>query len=377
MFSMVGTKAHSTRKRMLSNLYSKSFLQSSDTLKLISHTMIYDRLLPILFEAASSGSLVDIYELNQAFTMDFVSAFIYGLTNATNFLQDVPRRKFMLQQYHCRKDFEFYYQEVPNLLAWAEALGIPLLPKWYHEANELMAAWNLALCDKAEKHLGSNDPDSEPTVYKHLKLSMAKQLASDSDGSNVNADEIELQRLDIVCEVFDHLTAGHETSAVGLTYLFWELSKRPHLQAALRKELQTLSPTVTYPGTSHSLCNLPHPKLIDTLPLLQAVVMETLRLHAPIPGIQPRMTPHPRSSLAGYDNIPPNTRVNAQAYSLHRNPDVFPDPETWQPHRWLKVGDSTELEEMKRWFWAFGSGARMCVGSNLALQGMSTRSVGM
>ncbi|KAN0071469.1 Cytochrome P450 [Elaphomyces granulatus] len=355
---MVGSKAHSARKRMLSNIYSKSFLQSSDTLKIISHTMIYDRLLPVLFEAASSGSLIDIYDLNQAFTMDFISAFIFGLANATNFLQDVPTRKFMLQKYHCRKDFEFYYQEVPNLLAWTEALGIPLLPKWYHEANELMAAWNLALCENAEKHLGSNEPDLEPTVYKQLKLSMAKQLASGSDGSSVKADEIKLQRLEIACEMYDQLTAGHETSAVGLTYLCWELSKRPHLQAALRKELQTLSPAVTYPITSHSLHSLPHPKLIDALPLLQAVVMETLRLHAPIPGIQPRTTPYPTSSLAGYDRIPPNTRVNAQAYSLHRNPEVFPDPESWQPHRWLKEDDSAELEEMQRWFWAFGSGRR-------------------
>lgn len=97
--------------------------------------------------------------------------------------------------------------------------------------------------------------------------------------------------------------------------------------------------------------------------------METLRLHAPIPGIQPRVTPYPTTSLCGYDNIPPNTRVNAQAYSLHRNPEVFPEPETWQPKRWLKPHDSPEMEEMRRWFWAFGSGGRMCVGSNLAVQG--------
>ena len=59
-------------------------------------------------------------------------------------------------------------------------------------------------------------------------------------------------------------------------------------------------------------------------------------------------------------------RVNAQAYSLHRNEEAFPKAEEWIPDRWLgKVPGETEKKE--RWFWAFGSGGRMCVGSNFAM----------
>lgn len=97
--------------------------------------------------------------------------------------------------------------------------------------------------------------------------------------------------------------------------------------------------------------------------------METLRLHSPIPGIQPQITPAPFTTLAGYDKIPRKTRVNAQAYSLHRNHDVSPNPGSFLPDRWLKPMDSVELGNMRRWLWAFGSGGRMCVRSNLALQG--------
>ncbi|KAG5294627.1 cytochrome P450 monooxygenase [Histoplasma ohiense] len=96
--------------------------------------------------------------------------------------------------------------------------------------------------------------------------------------------------------------------------------------------------------------------------------METLRLHSPIPGIQPPITPAPSTTLAGYDKIPRKTRVNVQAYSLHRNHDVFPNPGSFLPDRWLKPMDSVELGNMRRWLWAFGSGGRMCVGSNLAPQ---------
>ncbi|EER41867.1 cytochrome P450 monooxygenase [Histoplasma capsulatum H143] len=117
---------------------------------------------------------------------------------------------------------------------------------------------------------------------------------------------------------------------------------------------------------------LPHPKAIDDLPLLGAIVMETLRLHSPIPGIQPQITPAPFTTLAGYDKIPRKTRVNAQAYSLHRNHDVSPNPGSFLPDRWLKPMDSVELGNMRRWLWAFGSGGRMCVRSNLALQARIT-----
>lgn len=370
MFTMTGSKAHSTRKRMLSNIYSKSFLQSSPHLKLISKTIIFERLLPILLGAATSKTDIDVHDLNQGLTMDFVSAYLFGLTNGTNFLQDQEFRRKMLYLYQCRKPFEFYHQEVPGLLAPLKSIGIRLIPKWCDDANEILDSWGLELCDKAEACIDSTELNIEPVVYKHLKQAVSKQTPLKIDNQRLHEEYLEQQRLDIACELYDHLTAGHETSAVVLTYLFWELSQHPDLQKDLCEELRTLSPEISYPPSS-AVPELPPSKSIDSLPLLDAILTETLRLHASIPGIQPRVTPFPTCKLVGYDNIPANTRVNAQAYSLHRNAEVFPDPETWEPKRWLKdYNTASDLEERRRWFWAFGSGGRMCVGSNLAVQEM-------
>jgi len=99
--------------------------------------------------------------------------------------------------------------------------------------------------------------------------------------------------------------------------------------------------------------------------------METLRLHSPIPGIEPRISPNIAggSTLGPYTNIPGGVRVSSMPYTLHRNTTVFPDPETFNPLRWLPSHTSEDqLKEMHRWFWAFGSGGRMCIGSHLALQ---------
>lgn len=359
---MTESKPHSIRKRMLSNVYSKSTLQSSPHLRVASHVVILDRLLPILHEAASSGRAVDVHDLNQGLTMDFVSSYLFGLKNGTNHLQDDAFRKRWLHQYLCRKPYEFYHQEVPKLSGWMKCLGLRVIPKYCDDANAMLDSWALDLCDKAEKSIASTDPRLEPAVYKQLKQSLDRHATMESSTKPDAAQ----QRLDIACEMYDQLTAGYETSAVGLTYLLWELSKHPDMQTKLREELLTLDHPISYPSTA----KLPPARAIDNLPLLDAIVTETLRLHAPIPGIQPRVTPSPSCTLAGYSDIPPNTRVNAQAYSLHRNPDVFPEPESWQPERWLKEENSpATLEERRRWFWAFGSGGRMCVGSNLALQG--------
>jgi unspecific monooxygenase len=362
MFTMVGSKTHANRKRMLSNIYSKSTLQTSPHLRVVSNAVIFDRLLPILDKAARSEAPVDVHDLNQGLTMDFVSSYLFGLQNGTNFLQDDSLRKHWLHLYMCRKPFEFYSQEVPYLDGWLRRIGLRVVPKYCDEANAMLDAWALDLCDKGEQTISSTEPGVEPIVYKQLKQALDK---SSSKNGETKPDKAQ-QRLDIACELYDQLTAGFETSAVGLTYLLWQVSRNQEIQDKLRKELLTLDSPVSYPKVGE----LPPAKAIDNLPFLEAIVTETLRLHAPIPGIQPRVTPSPSCTLGGYSDIPPNTRVSAQGYSLHRNPEVFPDPESWQPKRWLdEENSSADLEERRRWFWAFGSGGRMCVGSNLALQG--------
>jgi unspecific monooxygenase len=360
MFATISNNLHSARKRMLTNVYSKSFLQESPYLRLISNAMIYDRLLPIVDQLALSETTCNILDLNQAFSMDFVSSYLFGLENGTDYLNDESTRESIFQAYFSRKPFDVFVQEIPNLTAWAEFFNVPLIPKWLNDANNAIDQWNSCLCERAEQHLESSSLRHEPLVYKRLRDGMTKNKEPSL------AHEQSIKR-EISSELLDHLSAGFETSAVALTYAIWELSKRSHLQQQLREELVSLSPNILYPAVE-SRPLLPTPKAIDSLSLLDAVVMETLRLHAPVPGGQPRVVPS-ATVLAEKYLVPANTRISAQAYSLHRNHDVFPDAECWLPDRWTKPTSSAELTRMRRWFWAFGSGGRMCVGSNFALQG--------
>jgi cytochrome P450 len=370
MFSTSESKPHSTRKRMISNIYSKSYLQSSAALNKITSILVIERLLPQLHEMVEEAQLFDILPLISASTMDFVTSYLFGLSPSSDFLRNEKKRNDFLKNYTSRHAYNFYPQEVPRLTSFLKKFGIRLVPKWVDAANGQIEDWTLQMCDGAAKSdAGSKDSEQEdiPEVYRQLKSAMDKSYAKDTTLPQGKAPD---QRIMISSELADHLAAGFDTSGITLAYFIHEISQRPDIQTALRTELRSLEHPIHYqPDIKAS--TLPSPKALDALPLLQATLQETLRLRSAIPGPQPRITPPTGCNLGPNLDyyIPPNTRISAQAHSLHRNPEVFQDPEEWRPERWLKSSE-VQLKEMNRWFWAFGSGGRMCVGSNLAMYQM-------
>jgi cytochrome P450 len=60
------------------------------------------------------------------------------------------------------------------------------------------------------------------------------------------------------------------------------------------------------------------------------------------------------------------------AYTLHRDEEVCPDPEKWDHTRWMPgYASEDQRSQRQRLFWVFGSGGRMCIGSNFATHGES------
>ncbi|KAK3711124.1 hypothetical protein LTR37_009911 [Vermiconidia calcicola] len=365
MFAMSKHGEHSKRKRMLSNVYAKSTLQGSKGLDAITETLINDRLIPRLRELGASGEPSEFYFLLSAIVTDFVSSYIFGLSQGSNFTQDPGMGKKFFWDYKARQRFQFWPQDLPSFTRW---MGKWVVPEWVGAANGDIEAWVMGMCEGAEEAVRRAEGEERdwPTVYAQLRSALVKEdsAQAESEGKDVDVAEIVRKRkLDTASELLDHTLAGFDTSSITLTFLAWELSKPAHIpwQERLRSELAE--------------CHSKDAKELDALPILHAILMETLRLHAAIPGNQPRITP-PNATLGPYTNLPANIRVQSQAWSLHREPTVFPDPASWDPSRWLppthSLATSSEAQqrEMQRWFWAFGSGGRMCVGSNLAMLDM-------
>ncbi|KAK6602796.1 L-sorbose 1-dehydrogenase [Botrytis cinerea] len=105
---------------------------------------------------------------------------------------------------------------------------------------------------------------------------------------------------------------------------------------------------------------------IDSLPLLDAILMETLRLYPAVLGPFTHKVLE-KGAMIGKYLIPGGVTISASAYTLHRNPDVFPDPLKWNPDRWLDASPEAN-KQMMRWHCAFGSGRSMCSGNYFAVR---------
>jgi cytochrome P450 len=125
-------------------------------------------------------------------------------------------------------------------------------------------------------------------------------------------DKATITENDVRCEAGNLIVAGSDTTAVTLTYLVWAVLKRPQLQTELEEEIAGLSQELTFDELSRA-------------PLLNSVIEETLRLYGAAPGALPRTVPPNGVDMLGHF-LPGGTVVSTQAYTIHRDPEIFPNP---------------------------------------------------
>lgn len=144
--------------------------------------------------------------------------------------------------------------------------------------------------------------------------------------------------------------AGHETTALGLTYALTALSWNPEVRTRLRAELDTV-----LAGRPVDL------ETARQLPYLRAVVLETLRLYPPAWGFG-RQAIEPIT--LGDHQIPAGCSLFVIPWTLHRLPQRFDQPLAFRPERWL---DGLERRLPRGAFLPFGGGPRACVGQHFAM----------
>src|SRR5436853_3113955 len=129
------------------------------------------------------------------------------------------------------------------------------------------------------------------------------------------------------------------------------LACRPDVAERGRRELAAVAPE-----RALALGDLP------AVPCLTAVIKETMRLYPPAWIIGRRAL---RSDRIGDTDIPPDTVVAISPYVLHRHPTYWPEPEVFEPRRFLdEEGERTRKPYS---YIPFGAGPRSCIGDNFAL----------
>jgi cytochrome P450 len=149
-------------------------------------------------------------------------------------------------------------------------------------------------------------------------------------------------------EVMTVLLAGSETSAGTLGWLLHILSQDPDLQRAIQQELDTVLQGRT-----------PRAGDLGSLPLMRRVVTETLRMY-PASWLLGRRTLEP-IEIAGVP-VPKRAQVLLNFYGLHRDPQAYPNPDRFDPDRWI----NPDPEVMRSYYSPFGMGPNICIGEGFA-----------
>ncbi|KAK7429430.1 hypothetical protein QQZ08_004022 [Neonectria magnoliae] len=158
---------------------------------------------------------------------------------------------------------------------------------------------------------------------------------------------------EIVAEIGAIINAGSDTTAIALTHVLELLIKHPQHLKQLRREVDSV--------LEEDEVIAPYDKVKD-LPFLRACIDEALRIIPPTSAGLPRRTPADGAQILD-EWIPGDTSVNMTAYAAHHDAKVFPNPDVYNPHRWLDV---EERKRMEPFFIPFSTGGRGCLGRNIS-----------
>ncbi|KAI0433186.1 cytochrome P450 [Xylaria sp. FL1042] len=194
-------------------------------------------------------------------------------------------------------------------------------------------------------------------VYANVQLQHLKEAMEGQDGGRAllfsklvrgaTVDGESLTETEIRNDAEAYIIAGSDTTSNTLAFLTWALCNQPELKDQLVEELRTLPANFTADD-------------LKLLPFLNRCITEGLRRFPVVPGGLPRYVPREGADLAGYW-LPGGITVTTQSWTLHRNPEVFPNPDQYNPARW-----ENPTKEMKDSMLAFGGGSRACIGMHLA-----------
>lgn len=348
-FALKDENTHRQRRKMVTKPYLRSYMKASEEWQVARAHLVQD-FRACLAKLSEIDEEADFFDTLFAWTLASVSAYIFGTQGTVNLMHDMSEAHSVQDEYTQERLSAFWLNSWPapirRVLTWmGHSDEIKFIERMRHNADK-----SPSLTKTAER--------SRPTPYEYIKKEM---LAGNRSESLDYHDSSTAEAKAFFSEIQDHLVAGVDTSQITLTICVWLLSLDDNLewQQRLREEILQSS-------EDGSVVD------VESLPILDAIVMETLRLYPVVAGCLPRMTDKVASVGPEGNKImlPPGITVHSQAWTLHRN-KVFEEPEQWRPERWIGLSPERR-KEMDAFLWAFGSGSRRCLGESLAYNSMKT-----
>lgn len=168
--------------------------------------------------------------------------------------------------------------------------------------------------------------------------------AQDDDGSHMSDRQLRDEAVTL-------FVAGHETTALALSWTWYLLSQHPDVEARLVAEIHDV-----LGGHAPGVADLPQ------LRYAEQIIKESMRLYPPVWMVSPRLALRD-VTIGGY-HMPAGTILAIAPWVIHRDPRFYPDPERFDPDRWLPERSQTLP---KYAYLPFSGGPRICIGNSFAM----------
>lgn len=328
--------------RYMRNKLSPTF--TSGKIKYMFHTMqeIGDEFVHSFDKYVEAQEPVDMKALAQRFTCDVIGSCAFGLNcnslqNEGSELLVMGDKVFKLNQWQMLK--AFFVMSYRDL---SLKLGLRQLPV---EVTDYFMDVIQRTIDHREKN-NVVRPD-------FLQLLMQlKNKGTIEDHDEDSTDKITMDQA--AAQAFLFFFAGFETSSTALSFAIFELAHNPEIQEKARAEVQRVLAThgghLTY-------------EAIKDMTYLEQVLNESLRMYPPVGNII-RIANQPYQLSSPDVVIEKGTMVMIPAYSIQRDPDIYPNPSQFDPDRFTPEAIQARHTHT---FLPFGDGPRNCIGMRFAL----------
>uniref|UniRef100_A0A452RF28 unspecific monooxygenase n=1 Tax=Ursus americanus TaxID=9643 RepID=A0A452RF28_URSAM len=299
-----------------------------------------DVLVRNLRKEAEKGKPINLKDIFGAYSMDVITSTSFGVNiDSLNNPQDpfVENAKKILK-FDFPDPFLLSLILFPFLTPIFERLNIWLFPK--------------KVTDFFTKSVKRMKESRLKDKQKH-RVDFLQLMINSQNSKEMNTHKA-LSDLELVAQSIIFIFAGYETTSTSLSLLMYELATHPDVQQKLQEEIDA-----TFPNKA-----LPTYDALAQMEYLDMVLNESLRLY-PIAGRLERMCKKDVEISGVF--IPKGTLVIVPTFSLHRDLDLWPEPEEFHPERFSKKNKDSINPYT---YMPFGTGPRNCLGMRFAIMNM-------
>lgn len=269
---------------------------------------------------------IDLFPVMSNLAFNVVAKSLFQLSTAENKFQRI----------------KFIIEEVQNFLI--KEIRLPHKAWWFSLSGQVKKHLKLA---EENNHIIQEIIEERKASGEEINdlLNMLLETRYEDTGESMSVEQL-------IDEIKVLFIAGHETTANALTFTLHLLGRNPEVQQKIFEEIIEIESQ-----TDNVI------EQLQKMTYTNAVLNESMRLYPPA-WITDRQNLED-DSLAHF-NIKKNTLIGVSFYELHRNPKYWKNPDEFIPERFL--GD--QKKESMQYFYPFGAGPRMCIGTGFAIYEM-------